>query len=212
VNLFGGNFLDFRTILVTLPGILLGLTFHEFAHGYAAYLMGDPTAQKAGRLTLNPIPHLDPFGFIMLLVAGFGWAKPVPFNPRYFKRYKLGTFIVSIAGVLMNLLLAVLLTIGLGFYMKTGENKYIVDILLSGITINLVLAVFNLFPIPPLDGSKIILSFLPIQWEEYYYRYQKYSYVILLGLLYFDVTDYVLFPAVEYLFNLLFNHILILFF
>nr|WP_204400423.1 site-2 protease family protein [Alkaliphilus hydrothermalis] len=197
--------------MLTLPGILLGLTLHELAHGYSAYLMGDPTAKNAGRLTLNPIAHLDPFGFIMLLVAGFGWAKPVPFNPRYFKKYKLGTFVVSIAGVVMNLFLAVLLTIGLGFYMRNGENQYIADILLNGIVINLALAVFNLLPIPPLDGSKIILSFLPLHWEEYYYRYQKYSYVILLGLLYFDVTDYVLFPAVEYLFNLLFNNILIFF-
>lgn len=171
--MFPANFslINLNRIIITLPGILLAITCHEFAHAYVAYRFGDPTAKHYGRLSLNPIKHIDPFGFILLLIAGFGWAKPVPINPNYFKNRKLGTFLVSIAGVTVNMLLAILLTALLGLAFVFSESQLLIDIIYYGITINIVLAVFNLFPIPPLDGSKILLTFLPERAEYYYYRY-----------------------------------------
>lgn len=194
---------DISRIVFTLPGILLAITVHEFSHAYSAYRLGDPTSKHYGRLTLNPFAHIDIVGFLMLLLAGFGWAKPVPVNPDYFKRRKLGYFIVSIAGPLSNIVLAILLTFTLGFYIRSGGNLIITTILFRSIQINVVLAIFNLFPIPPLDGSKLLFVFLPESFEYYYYRYQKYSYIILLALLVFDIIDIVLFPAVEYVVNIL---------
>ncbi len=209
---FSSNLLNFNRIILTLPGVLLAITLHEFAHGYTAFLLGDPTAKERGRLSLNPIAHIDPFGFIMLLVAGFGWAKPVPINPNYFKNRKMGTFLVSIAGPLTNVVLAIILTIILGFNIKFFEHELISKMLFYGIMINLVLAVFNLFPIPPLDGSKIVLTVLPKQMEYRYYQYQKYSYALLMILVFFRVVDKVLFPVVNFLMDILLNNILALFF
>ncbi|MCC5909913.1 MAG: site-2 protease family protein [Clostridiaceae bacterium] len=195
--------LDINTILLTLPGILLALTVHEFSHAYSAYLLGDPTAKHYGRLTLNPISHIDILGFLMLIFFRFGWAKPVPINPNNFTNRKLGYFLVSIAGPMSNILLSIFLTFILGFLIKFDMSTLVYNMLYFAIFINLVLAVFNLFPIPPLDGSKIILTLLPRSFEEKYYRFQKYSYIILILLLYFGFINRVLFPIVFYLFNLL---------
>lgn len=199
------SFLNLNRIIITLPGILLAIICHEFAHGYAAYRFGDPTAKHYGRLTLNPIAHIDPAGFLLLLVAGFGWAKPVPINPNYFKNRKLGTFIVSIAGVVTNMLLAIILTILFGLHIVFINNGLVNDIIYYAIRINIVLAVFNLFPIPPLDGSKIILSFLPQSMEYHYYRFQKYSYAILLALIFFGGINRVLSPVVNFFMQGLLN-------
>lgn len=190
---------DLYSTVLRLPGIVIGLTLHEFAHGYSAYLLGDSTAKDNGRLTIDPKAHIDIFGFIMLIFVGFGWAKPVPINPDNFRNRKLGTFIVSIAGVVTNLILAVLLTLFLGFSLRFFYNETLTNILFYAISINLVLAVFNLFPIPPLDGSKVLLTFLPSSFEYYYYHYEKYSYAILLVLLYFGVIRKILFPIVDVL-------------
>ncbi|GAB6087809.1 site-2 protease family protein [Alkaliphilus crotonatoxidans] len=210
--MFPANFslINLNRIIITLPGILLAITCHEFAHAYVAYRFGDPTAKHYGRLSLNPIKHIDPFGFILLLIAGFGWAKPVPINPNYFKNRKLGTFLVSIAGVTVNMLLAILLTALLGLAFVFSESQLLIDIIYYGITINIVLAVFNLFPIPPLDGSKILLTFLPERAEYYYYRYQKYSHILLFALIIFNGIDAVLIPVVEFFITGLIN-ILMLF-
>ncbi|MBN4062752.1 MAG: site-2 protease family protein [Alkaliphilus sp.] len=194
---------DINRILLVLPGILLAITFHEFAHGYVAYLLGDPTAKNSGRLTLNPIAHIDIVGFLMLIFAGFGWAKPVPVNPNYFKNRKLGMLYVSIAGPLTNILLAIILAITLGLVLQLQLSELAVRIIVNGIMINLVLAIFNMLPIPPLDGSKILLSIVPEQWEYTVYKYEKYSYFILLALLFTGTISSILFPIVNYLFDLL---------
>ncbi len=195
------DFLNLNRIIITLPGILLAVTCHEFAHAYVAYRFGDPTAKHYGRLSLNPARHIDPFGFLLLLIAGFGWAKPVPINPNYFKNRKWGTFLVSIAGVTVNMLLAILLTILLGLNFAFFEIGVLTDILYYAITINIVLAVFNLFPIPPLDGSKIILTFLPRKAEYYYYHYERYAYGLLILLIITNRIDAILFPVVEFFMN-----------
>lgn len=142
-----------------IPAILVGLTFHEYAHGLVAEKLGDKTARFAGRLTLNPLPHLDPIGFLLLILAGFGWAKPVPVNPYNLRGdRRTGLMLVSLAGPATNILLALGATLALSFF---GPASPIVAWLDPLIWINLVLAFFNLLPIPPLDGSKILAGLLP---------------------------------------------------
>ncbi|MGV8145033.1 MAG: site-2 protease family protein [Alkaliphilus sp.] len=191
---------DINRILLVLPGILFAITFHEFAHGYVAYLLGDPTAKSNGRLTLNPIAHIDIVGFLMLIFAGFGWAKPVPVNPNYFKNRKLGMLYVAIAGPLINIVLAITLALVLGLGLQLQLNELAIKIIVNAIMINLVLAVFNMLPIPPLDGSKILLAVVPEKWEFTVYKYEKYSYFVLLALLFTGVISSILFPIVNHLF------------
>ncbi len=182
--------------LYMLPGILIGLTFHEFAHGYVAYLLGDDTAKHKGRLTLNPIAHLDPLGFIALMLAGFGWAKPVPVNPMMFKDRKKGMILVSLAGPLMNFLMAliVLFIIYFCFDVLNIKNAVFQFVMYGIYSINIGLGVFNLLPIPPLDGSKILAGFLPYKYEYQMIRMQQYSYLILIVLLYTGIASMILEP------------------
>jgi len=193
--------LSLSRIVLTLPGILLGLTIHEYSHALSAYYMGDNTAKYYGRLSLNPLKHIDPVGFLMLLFAGFGWAKPVPINPDNFKNRKLGYFIVSVCGPLSNFIFAIVLAFILGFQITLGNNRIIEQIIFFAININIVLGVFNLFPIPPLDGSKMLLLVLPESMERNYYKIQRYSHVLLFILLYLGVISKVLFPIVRFILN-----------
>jgi Zn-dependent protease len=193
--------------LYYLPGIFVGFSFHEFAHAWAAYLMGDDTAKKAGRLTVDPRAHIDLLGFIALLFAGFGWAKPVPIDPMSFKKRRLGTIIVSLAGPLMNLIIAfiTLIVIYVVFNVFGYENDVVYNVIFSMFVVNIVLCVFNLIPIPPLDGSKILASFLPGHLETKLYELERYSYLILLALIFTDVLDKILDPMVLFLITLLDN-------
>lgn len=155
------DFPSLHTIALTLPAIILGLTFHEYAHGWVAYRLGDTTAAAYGRLTINPVAHIDPIGFILLMLAGFGWAKPVPVNPYNFKGdIKQGMLLVSLAGPVTNLLLATISAVALGLFANMNI-PYFNIIMQYMIIINVVLAIFNLIPIPPLDGSKILAGLLP---------------------------------------------------
>lgn len=185
--------IDFLTIL---PGILIALTFHEFAHGAAAYAMGDDTAKRSGRLSLDPLKHIDPMGFLMLLLVRFGWAKPVPINENNFKNRNVGLFLVSIAGITMNLILALV------FHFITYFSIGVIDVpayyqVMNGIVrINIMLAAFNLLPIPPLDGSKIIYSFLPLKLRYKFYQYESYGSIILLLLLISGSIGFLLSPVI----------------
>lgn len=152
---------DLNSMLIALPGIFLALSIHECAHAYVAYLMGDDTAMREGRVSLNPIRHIDPVGFLMLLIAKIGWAKPVPVDERNFEKRKMGLFFVSIAGVVANLILAVVLTLLLKFLLPIVQNEILFDMIVSAILINVSLATFNLLPFPPLDGFRIVSLFLP---------------------------------------------------
>lgn len=175
---------DIFYYLCLIPVILISLSIHELAHAYVSYRLGDPTARDLGRLTLNPLKHLDPFGTIMLVVSitrgiGFGWAKPVPINPAYYKNRKLGTILVSLAGPLSNVLQALvfafpLLYIRLVFGSVSDYSALGVLYLLSNlfVRINLGLAVFNMLPVPPLDGSKILSGILP---TRYYFKLMEYE-------------------------------------
>ena len=154
-------------LLLSAPGVLIAITFHEFAHGYAAYKLGDDTAKRQGRLSLNPFAHLDPIGTLMLLVAGFGWGKPVEVDPRNYTRkisMEKGEAIVSLAGPLMNFILAIIFTLiycaiykfASATFMASTVGIVIMLLLSSTISINIGLGVFNLIPLPPLDGSNIL--------------------------------------------------------
>jgi len=184
------RYLDHPVILLYLLAvILISLSFHEFAHAYASYKLGDPTAKNMGRLTLNPLKHLDILGTIMLLVSFFGWAKPVPINPMYYKNPKKGTMIVGFAGPVSNLILALLSAFSIT-YISTRYGTpdiYSLDKISMAYyfsrfayIININLAVFNILPVPPLDGSKILGGVLP---GRYYYKMMEYENYIALGFL-----------------------------
>jgi Zn-dependent protease len=181
--------------LYYLPGIFIGLSFHEFSHGLAAYFMGDNTAKDAGRLTIDPRAHIDILGFITLLLAGFGWAKPVPINPWSFRNRRGGTIIVSLAGPIMNLFIAfITLFFIFSFQIFNWENQILLDIIIGVYTVNISLFLFNLLPIPPLDGSKILASVLPGHLEGKLYQLERYSHLILLMLLFTKALNYILDP------------------
>ena len=170
--------------------LVFALVLHELGHAAAALLFGDDTAKRMGRLTLNPLAHLDLLGTLLLLFVGFGWARPVPINPLRFRNYRLGLFVVSIAGILVNLVLAVLAALLLKalFARFPGEvlaafqgvNTLVGSLALAVYyfaSLNLVLAVFNLLPIPPLDGSKILQSLLPLRWHRLLWELERYSWL-----------------------------------
>ena len=183
-------------VIYTLPALLIALTFHEFSHGLAAYYLGDNTAKVRGRLTLNPIKHIDPIGLFTLLVFKFGWAKPVPFNPLNFKNRKWGTLIVALAGPFSNFILAFLSFMLL--LLINPVNPLFFIFLNSLFLYNLILCVFNLIPVPPLDGSKIIASILPVKQEALFYQYERYGYPLLLILIVTGILDYILYPAINF--------------
>ncbi len=183
---------DPLAFLLISAALIMALVLHEVAHGVAALLFGDDTARRMGRLTLNPLKHLDPLGTLLLLLVGFGWARPVPINPARFRNYRLGLFVVSIAGIVVNLVLATMAALLLrALYLARPEavlaaltGRGPLDLwgtlalaLFYFASLNLVLAVFNLLPIPPLDGSKILQSLLPLRWHRILWQLEQYSWL-----------------------------------
>ena len=195
---------DPLSLLYTLPAIIIGLTVHEWAHAFAADKLGDPTAKNLGRMTLNPFAHIDLFGFLCLLVVGFGWAKPVPVNPHNFKNYRRDDIIVSLAGIAMNLVVAFFATIlfYFGVYRwNLGSNEAFYTIFLSIVTINLSLAVFNLLPIYPLDGSHVFESLFMRYIPRFFMFLRQYGQYILIALLVSGLVSTVLGTVVGWLFE-----------
>ena len=185
--------MQFQTLLLIAPPILLALTFHEYAHAYMAYRYGDDTARQSGRLTLNPLRHLDPLGTIMIFIVHFGWAKPVPVNPNRLRNPKKDMLWISAAGPMANMVLAlasgllirVLLTIGVTPDRHTAIGLLFFMVIMS-LQINLALAIFNILPIAPLDGSKILFALLPVRYEKLIYFLERYGPFILIGLIIFS--------------------------
>ena len=149
----------FADLILWVPGLLLALSFHEFSHGYVAYRLGDPTPARAGRLTLNPLAHLDPIGTMMLFLFHFGWAKPVPVNPYYFRNPRRDMVLVAAAGPVANLILAVLAGLLAKLLVILGtSSRVLFYMVVYTMDINVILMMFNLIPIPPLDGSKVLFG------------------------------------------------------
>lgn len=190
---------NLENIIITAIAIIFTLVTHEIAHGYVALLNGDDTAKNLGRLSPNPLKHLDPLGTLSMLIFKFGWAKPVPINPNKFKNYRLGMFTVSIAGIIVNLLTAFISVILLTF----AKNIILVNLLKALLSYGVIFAIFNLIPIPPLDGSKILASLLPIKFTHFMYKYERYSSIILIILLFSGIIDKLLIPLVNLTFKFL---------
>lgn len=173
-------------MILRIAAVLLCLVIHEVSHGLAAYHLGDPTAKQSHRLSLNPLRHLDPFGLIMMIAVGFGWAKPVPVDPRYFRRPKQGMALTALAGPVSNFLLAlVLLFAGRLVYdyaPYSAANQRLLTFLLTTAILSLGLGLFNLIPIPPLDGSKVLAVLLPDSAYGQLMRYERYGILLLLAL------------------------------
>jgi len=180
--------MNLTSLLLSIPPILFALSFHEYAHGWMANRLGDPTAKNEGRLTLNPLAHLDPLGTLMIVIVHFGWAKPVPVNPFNLADPKKDMLKIALAGPVSNVLMAaatgmlIRLMQGMGMRVDASFLGFFQYMLYFLVMINLVLAIFNMIPIPPLDGSKILFGLLPAEYEESFIRYESKGPIILLGL------------------------------
>lgn len=196
------------SLLISVPGVLIAITFHEFAHAFVADRLGDDTARREGRLSLNPFDHLDPIGTVLLLFAGFGWGKPVHVNPRNYTRkmsMEKGEAIVSIAGPVMNFLLAIIFAIIYYGIYKFASTSFLVstmgEIVMSlisvTVSINVGLGLFNLIPLPPLDGSKVIMPFLPYKAKEFFINNEQIFYIIFVVLWITGLTSYIITPGIQ---------------
>ena len=201
--------LDFGSLLdmvLRLAAVLLCLTVHETCHGLAAYALGDPTARRAHRLSLNPLRHIDWFGLLMMFAVGFGWAKPVPVNPNYFKKPKQGMALTALAGPVSNFLLALLTLLAARIFCDVAAysetNQRILDFLLMVAVLSIGLGLFNLVPIPPLDGSKVLFTVLPDRAYDQLMRYERYGMLVLFALVFFDVGSSALSNAIQWVFDL----------
>lgn len=207
--------IDFITEFIILaPPLLLALTLHEFAHGMVAYRLGDPTAKRAGRLTLNPLSHLDPIGTLAFFLIKIGWAKPVPVNPAYFRNPRKDMLWVALAGPLTNLALAVASAIvakAVWFIAEivpySGAAEAILvpfnQMLIASVWINLVLCIFNFLPIPPLDGSRILTGLLPDRLAASYVQFERFGFILILLLAFTGVLSKLILPIIKFAHQLL---------
>ena len=207
--------MQLQTLLLIAPPILLALTFHEYAHAYVANRLGDDTAKKGGRLSLNPLRHLDPLGTIMIFLVHFGWAKPVPVNPYRLKNPKKDMLWISAAGPLSNMALALASGILFRLLVAVGETPdrtsitgLLIYVVFMSLQINLALAIFNVLPIAPLDGSKILSGLLPARFGKMFYLMERYGPFILLGLILFgsvtgvSILGGIIWPFVKFFSNI----------
>lgn len=210
-----------RQVAVSVIPILIAITFHEAAHGYAAYKLGDSTAKAMGRLTLNPLAHIDLFGtvlmplILLIMTSGqfvFGYAKPVPVNPRNFRHMRQGMAISAAAGPGTNLLLAIASVVLLKIILFTSGMlpaevistviKPVAMMLTASVSVNIVLAVFNMIPIPPLDGGRVLMGLLPYKYSQSIERIEPYGFIIVLILLVTGVANLVLLPVIKILYSI----------
>ena len=206
------------SFLYTLPALLFCLSVHEFAHAFTAYKLGDRTQKAMGRLTLNPFSHIDIAGFICIALFGFGWGKPVMIDDRNFKNKAAGNALTAFAGPCSNIIMAILFTIILKILLITGVvlptinsvvGSIILNMLILTIQFNVVFAIFNLIPIPPFDGSRILYFFLPAKGREHMYKIEQYSFIIVLVILMTGVGSRLVSPIVNFVLGLLSKFIML---
>lgn len=197
--------------LYILPGLILGFSLHEFAHAFVSDRLGDPTPRAQGRVTLNPAAHIDPLGLLMLVFFHFGWGKPVQVNPNYYKHRRRGEAAVSLAGVVMNFILAAVgmaaarIVCALPFAMGGGMLfSIILQVLMGMVQINLVLMIFNLIPLPPLDGWGVVTQIFNLERKTWYWRFYQLGPMFLMLLIVFRLTSHIITPPVMFLQNLLY--------
>ncbi len=195
-----------RYIVLMIVPVLFSLSVHEVCHGYVAYALGDPTAKMQGRLTLNPIKHIDIFGLAVLFITRMiGWAKPVPVDPRYFKNPRKDMLWVALAGPSSNLVLGLIFALLFNYAgpLITGSTLYPLKIMMEiMVYINVGLAIFNLIPIPPLDGGRVIVGLLPEKMANSWARIEPYGFIILLVLIFTRVVNFVIFPIIRGIVNI----------
>lgn len=213
MKILSGGTASLLDTLLSLPGVLIALTFHEFAHAFVAYKLGDQTPKLQGRINLNPISHVDPIGFVFLVVAGFGWGKPVQIDSRNFNSkhsISKAEAIVAAAGPIMNFIVAFIFLIiiyalfiatdvALGLPIKVAEILYVV--ILYTVSINIGLGIFNLIPLPPLDGSKILTHFLPYNAKQWFYNNSQIFYIIFVLIWVSGASSYILDPIFSAVFS-----------
>lgn len=208
--MFGRGF-DLQQMILTIPAILIGFTFHEYAHARMADKLGDKTPRFQGKLTLNPFVHIDPLGFLFILIAGIGWAKPVETNPSAFKKYYKDDLKVSLAGPLANLIVAVVAAVIYGIYLRVifpiignGTLAMVLrEIISYTLSVNVMLFVFNLIPLPGFDGAHIVRDLWPKTFYKYEGTMQKYRYIILLAILFLPIVSKIIFKPIEIVTSLL---------
>lgn len=211
--------IDPIAILINLPAVFLALSFHEFAHAFIAYKMGDPTPKYQGRLTLDPMAHVDWIGLIMFALFGFGWAKPVQINPSNFRNRKWGNILVSLAGPAANLLLAVIFfIIQIIIIAFSGLNQSFFLLLAAGVSkaspllilysiinrivfLNIIFAILNLVPIPPFDGYRVVKDLFFRKYASFFWQYERYSLFILLAFILLGLFDYVVLPPAFFIYS-----------
>ena len=205
----GFDFTYLLNILLSVIPALVCITLHELSHGFVAYKLGDDTAKNAGRLTLNPIKHLDIMGLIMMVVFHFGWAKPVPVNMYKFKDPKRGMAITALAGPVSNILITIVFLFIYGLLyiplQLSAAGQYILQMIMITAYISLGLAVFNFIPVPPLDGSKVLAMFLPDRWYGRWMQLERYGMIVLMAALWFGLLDGFLMAARNLVLNAMLN-------
>lgn len=222
MSLMNTSGIELLSLLLTLPAVIIAITFHEYAHALAADKLGDDTPRMQGRLNLNPMSHIDPVGFVLLMFAGFGWGKPVQINPRNFNRnvrMDQGEAIVSVAGPIMNFVLAIVSAIVLGIVYMFGSTAFlsstvgtIIYILLQELVIiNIGLGVFNLIPLPPLDGSKIFINFMPYNTRRWILEHSQIFYYIFLAIWITGLAGVIISPIINLIYNGLMSGVLAIF-
>ena len=201
--------------LLMLPGIVIGLSLHEFGHAIVSTKLGDPTPKSQGRVTINPLAHIDPLGMLALFFAGFGWGVPVQINPSYYKHRRRDEALVAVAGVCMNLLIVVLTTVALRFivhlapmrFLGSSVGSVLFEILENIIIINIVLMFFNLLPVPPLDGFNLVTQIFDLSKYSWYRPLYSNGFLILIMLIMFNITGFLLNPLVSGVFKICYSFI-----
>ncbi len=204
---YAQNPMELVALLLTIPGVIIAITFHEFAHAFAADKLGDDTPRRQNRLNLNPLSHIDPIGLFMLMFVHFGWGKPVEINPTNFNRKRSMSAqeaIVALAGPVTNIIIAIILTIIL-FAISTFASAFVLSqagilvilALQMAISVNIGLGIFNLVPLPPLDGSKILLHFLPYNAKEWFINNKQIFYIIFIVMWFTNLISYIIAPIIN---------------